>query len=206
MCPGNGNKWGTPGGTVAQRVKADCIWIGTMCVLTQHESESRRNLVASTPHGLEAAPPAPPPRPKRRRSPLVTAQGGSASSSPASVPCKEPELCGRAVERPDPLDSPGTHKPGLVAPRGRRLARVAWIRRPAVRQGARSPTRLPHTTESCCTGCQTPPSLVWHTRRAQWLTSKVAAVRITPPPPKNPHCGPDHSRTAQGRIVGGLEP
>ena len=44
-------------------------------------SNTIRNLVASTPHGLEAAPPAPPPRPKRRRSPL-----GHAEAVPPAEP------------------------------------------------------------------------------------------------------------------------
>ena len=126
------------------------------------------------------------PRPRRlaRRSPLdCSSRQRCQLTSKRSV--HDPEPFERAVERPDPLDSPGTHKPGLVAPRGRRLARVAWIRRPAVRQGARSPARLPHTTESCCMWCQS-PTQSRPARSARATANFQSGGRCLSPPPQNP--------------------
>eukprot|EP00964_Phaeocystis_antarctica_P017974 scaffold9982_cov63-Phaeocystis_antarctica.AAC.2 len=59
-----------------------------------------------------------------------------------------PEPFERAVERPDPLDSPGTHKPGLVAPPAARPSPRSSRLDPLPGSGARSPAGGPHTNES----------------------------------------------------------
>ena len=128
------------------------------------------------------------PRPRRlaRRSPLdCSSRQCCQLTSKRSV--HDPEPFERAVERPDPLDSPGMHKPGLVAPPAARPSPRSSRLDPLPGSGARSPARLPHTTESCCVGCQSPPSHAQHARRAQWLTSKVA-VAAYHPPPQRPTC------------------
>jgi len=161
-----------------------CIPIETGCefqCLVRHSPMTTSSNVMPPDHAVDGRPASRRPasgRPASRR-PASRRPASRRGGHPGSNRYNEP-----LRKRPDPLDSPGTYKPGLVAPRGRRLARVAWIRRPAVRQGARSPARLPHTTESCCTGCQTPPSHVQHARRAQRLTSKAAVAAYHPPPQK----------------------
>ena len=62
---------------------------------------------------------------------------------------------------------------GPCSPHGRRLARVAWIRRPA--RGGRPPAGLPNTTGYGCAGYQSPPSYDQHARRAH--SGRAGAAR-----------------------------
>ena len=66
---------------------------------------------------------------------LSTAQVGSAASSPASVPCTTQSLSSAPLSARTRWTRPARTSPASPLsrrpPRGRRLARVAWIRRPA---------------------------------------------------------------------------